>query len=152
VTRSIRPGRFEPKYTSGWRSTDGLPLFQIISISYDRPVMRRLSPQTVDELDLLFRTLLEFRSKDGKRLPPYAEAVLFFLGKRPDYLAAMGDLRETLDLPQPRTGRICAALEKHGVVQLYPSFEDRRSVIVKLTDKGLRLIDKTISAYRSRDE
>jgi DNA-binding MarR family transcriptional regulator len=112
-------------------------------------VTRRLSPQAVDELDLLFRTLLEFRSKDGKRLPPYAEVVLFFLGKRPDCLAAMGELRETLDLPQPRTSRICAALEKHGLVQLYPSVEDRRSVIVKLTDKGLRLIDKTISAYRS---
>ena len=110
---------------------------------------RRLSPQTVDELDLLFRTLLEFRSGDGKRFPPYAEAVLFFLGKRPGCLAAMGELRETLDLPQPRTSRICAALEKHGLVQLYPSVEDRRSVMVKLTEKGFGLIGKTISAYRS---
>jgi len=114
--------------------------------------MRRLSPQTVDELDLLFRTLLEFRSNNGKRLPPYAEAILFFLGKQPDCLAAMGELRETFGLPQPRTSRICAALEKHGLVQLYPSVEDGRSVTVKLTEKGLRLIDKTLSAFRSRRE
>lgn len=74
--------------------------------------MRRLPPQTVDELDLLFRTLLEFRSNGGKRFPTYAEAILFYLGKQSDCVAAMGELRETLGLPQPRTSRICAAFEK----------------------------------------
>jgi DNA-binding MarR family transcriptional regulator len=114
--------------------------------------MRRLSPQAVDELDLLFRTLLAFRSNDGKRFPTYAETVLFFLGKQPRVSAAMGELREVLGLPQARTSRICAALEKHGLVQLYPSAEDRRSVVIELTDKGIRLIDKTLSAFRSRRE
>lgn len=112
--------------------------------------MRRLPAQTVDELDVLFRTLLEFRSKDGKRFPVYAEAILFFLGKQPDCHAAMGELRETFGLPQPRTSRICAALEKHGLVQLFPSADDRRSVTVRLTEKGLRLIDRTLSAFRSQ--
>jgi len=111
--------------------------------------MRRLSPQTVDELDVLFRTLLEFRSNDGKRFPIYSEAILFFLGKQQGLCAAMGELREMLGLPQPRTSRICAALEKHGLVQLYPAADDRRSVTVRLTEKGLRLIDRTISAFRS---
>jgi DNA-binding MarR family transcriptional regulator len=114
--------------------------------------MRRLSPQTVEELDLLFRTLLEFRSHDGKHFPSYTEAILFYLGKQPECLAAMGELQETLGLPQPRTSRICAALEQHGLVHLYPSPTDGRSVTVKLTDKGLRLIDKTITAFRSRHE
>ena len=112
--------------------------------------MRRLPQQTVDELDLLFRTLLEFRSNEGKRFPAYAETILFYLGTQPDGLAAMGELRETLGLPQPRTSRICAALEKNGLVHLSPSTKDGRSVAVKLTEKGLRLIDKTLSAFRSR--
>jgi len=67
------------------------PLSVTISISYDALAMRRLSSQTVDELESLFRTLLEFRSSDGKRLPAYAEAILFFLGRQPDCQVAMGE-------------------------------------------------------------
>jgi hypothetical protein len=113
---------------------------------------RRLAPHAVDELDPLLRTLLEFRKGDGNRLPGYTEPILAFLGTRPDGLARMGEIRDHFGLRQARTGRLCAALARAGLVDITPSTEDGRSFAVKLTPKGNRLIDKALSALRSRSQ
>jgi DNA-binding MarR family transcriptional regulator len=112
--------------------------------------MRRLATHAVDELELLLRTLLEFRRGDGSYLPTYAEAIVVFLGAQPGGSARMGEVRERLHLPQSRTSRLCAKLARIGMVEITTSTEDRRSSAFRLTANGARLVDKILSVHRSR--
>ncbi|MDX6582555.1 MAG: hypothetical protein QOI10_1739 [Solirubrobacterales bacterium] len=66
--------------------------------------------------------------------------------------APVGALAESAGIAQPTATRTLDALERQGVVGRRPSTEDRRSVIVHLTAKGRRLLDrkrKLVAAKRA---
>jgi len=54
------------------------------------------------------------------------------------------DLAERTGKDQPNTGRILDKLEKKGLVNRIPDTQDRRIVLVFLTDKGWELKEKLI--------
>ena len=112
--------------------------------------MRRSTFNITEDLNFLLRAVLEFRANDGNHLPGYAEPIMFFLGMQPEGSAGMRELRERLGLGQSRTSRLCAALGRVGLVEVVTPNEDRRSSLVKLTPKGTRLVDKILTAFRSR--
>jgi len=113
--------------------------------------MRRLSSNAVGELELLLRASRAFReSDDGNHLPGYAETIVYYLAAQPEGRAAMGDLRKSLGLRQSRASRLCASLMRAGLVDIVTPSENRRVAIVRLTAKANRLIDKVLSAGRSR--
>ena len=115
--------------------------------------MRRLSSHAVDELELLLRASRAFReSDDGNHLPGYAETILYFLAGQPNGAAGMGDLRKRLGLGQSRSSRLCASLMRAGLVEIVIPTENRRVAIVRLTAKARRLIDRVLSATRSRSK
>lgn len=112
--------------------------------------MRRRTTRTADELLSLLRALLELRAGEGNRLPGHAEAILVYLGTRPEGSARMHELRERLGLGQSRASRLCAALARAGLVEVVTPPEDRRASLIKLTAKGSRLVGRVAEALRAR--
>lgn len=103
--------------------------------------MRRRKDEAVDGLERLLQVLLEVRAV-GPLLPSVAVAILIYLGLQPERAATMGTLQRILEISQQRTSQLCQSLARKGLVRLFPSTEDRRSVRVQLTAKSLRFIDK----------
>ncbi len=111
--------------------------------------MRRRTTRTADELWSLLRALLRLRAGECNRLPGYAEAILIFLGTRPQGAAGMRELRERLSLGQSRTSRLCAALARAGLLVVMTAAEDRRESWIRLTPKGSRLVGRAAQALRA---
>ena len=108
---------------------------------------RRPSP-SAGELNGLLGALLRLRTDSGNRLPGFAEAILIFLGTRAEQPVRMGELRERLGLGQSRASRLCAALQRAGLVEITTAAEDRRASWVRLSQAGWELIDECASALR----
>lgn len=92
--------------------------------------------------------MLELRRGEGSHLPGHAESIVLCLGLQPEGVARMRELRERLGLGQSRTSRLCAALARAGWVEVVTPAEDRRASAVRLTAKGRRLIDRTLTVLR----
>ena len=108
---------------------------------------RRPSP-SAGELNGLLGALLRLRTDSGNRLPGFAEPILIFLGTRAEQPVRMGELRERLGLGQSRASRLCAALQRAGLVEITTAAEDRRASWVRLSQAGWELIDECASALR----
>jgi DNA-binding MarR family transcriptional regulator len=64
----------------------------------------------------------------------------------------VGTLAASAGIAQPTATRTLDALEREGVVERQPSTEDRRSVVVSLTKRGRKLLDrkrKLVAAKRA---
>jgi DNA-binding MarR family transcriptional regulator len=88
---------------------------------------------------------------EGLSLAQYQLLYSFIDADRGDS-ASVGALAESAGIAQPTATRTLDALEREGVVQRRPSTEDRRSVVVHLTAKGRRLLDrkrKLVAAKRA---
>ena len=103
--------------------------------------MRRPKDDAVEGLELLLRVLLEVHAV-APHLPAVAVAILVYLVQQPEHAAKMADLQGLLKISQQRTSQLCHSLERKRLVRLTPLIDDRRSVLVQLTAKSLRLIDK----------
>ena len=116
---------------------------------------RHPSGEAVDDLAELLDALVILRNAqrnetDGLRLlPTYSDCFLLYIGTHPDGVP-MQELRNRFGLVQSSTSRTCTALENFGLVQVIPHTEDRRQALVKLTERGHRVIDDVLTAFRGR--
>jgi MarR family transcriptional regulator, organic hydroperoxide resistance regulator len=98
--------------------------------------------QFIDELRALFAAVRQARSRAAKGLE--AELTL----SQHDMLLALGDrgglrvgeLAEAAAVAPPTATRMLDGLERAGIVERGPAGDDRRAVVVCLTDEGRRLL------------
>lgn len=109
---------------------------------------RRVTP-SADELKRLLGALLRLRMGSANRLPGFTEPILIFLATRPDATVRMGALREGLGLGQSRASRLCAALQRAGLVEITTAEDDRRASQVRLTPAGRALVEESADALRA---
>ncbi|MDQ0678822.1 DNA-binding MarR family transcriptional regulator [Arthrobacter pascens] len=72
-------------------------------------------------------------------LPVNEYDVLFTLSRCPTGWARLNELNDNVLLSQSSLSRLVERLEKRGLVERMPAPDDRRGVLVKLTDEGAQL-------------
>ena len=116
---------------------------------------RHPSGEAVDDLGELLDALLILRNAqrgktdEPRPLPTYSDCFLLYIGTYPDGVP-MQELRKRFGVVQSSTSRTCTALESFGLVQVIPHTEDRRQALVKLTERGRRVIDDVLTAFRGK--
>jgi DNA-binding MarR family transcriptional regulator len=65
----------------------------------------------------------------------------------PPYRLSPGELMETMMITSGTMTNRIDQLEKAGMVERLDNPEDRRGVIIALTDKGFEVVDKTVTAH-----
>ncbi|HLI50353.1 MAG TPA: MarR family transcriptional regulator [Thermomicrobiaceae bacterium] len=75
--------------------------------------------------------------------------VLFELQHRleQDRTARIHELLEVVPLSQPALSRLLARLEARGLLARCPASEDRRGILVRITDHGMNIIDDATRLY-----
>jgi DNA-binding MarR family transcriptional regulator len=79
--------------------------------------------------------------REGLSLAQFQLLYAFVEGDGAEQLA-VGVLAERGGVAQPTATRILDALERDDIVERRPSEDDRRSVVVSLTDEGRRLLNR----------
>lgn len=74
----------------------------------------------------------------GVSIPQYL--CLSYLHDRPDYIASMTEIKESLQLNPSTTTGIVQRLERNGFVAKLPKSQDRRKSLVILTEKGASIV------------
>lgn len=115
-------------------------------------LMRRSSPEAVDDLRVLEEALLAFRrgsKESGSRLPVHSDVFLVFLARQPSGSATMQELREKFLLGQSRTSRTCMALAREGLAETTPDPRHAKFTLVRITAKGQKIVDEARAAIRA---
>jgi len=69
--------------------------------------------------------------------------VLYFLNDQvPSYSITVGDLSRNLELTMPATSKILKTLESRGYISRVASKEDRRTIMVSITDLGIKCFNE----------
>ena len=68
--------------------------------------------------------------------------VLLFIAHIAPHLPRLGDLNEAVTLSQPSLSRLIMRLEQQKLVQRVEAADDRRAVLIALTDDGRALLEK----------
>jgi hypothetical protein len=111
---------------------------------------RSASEATVDDLRALLNITLAFRNghrANANRLPIYADTILLAVAVRPEG-RTMREIRADYALTHSSVTRTCLAMVRTGLVQIARDPTDRRRTLVKLTQRGQRVIDDVLAAYR----
>lgn len=74
----------------------------------------------------------------GVSIPQYL--CLSYLHDRPDYIASMTEIKESLQLNPSTTTGIVQRLERNGFVAKLPKSQDRRKSLIILTDRGASIV------------
>lgn len=77
--------------------------------------------------------------------------VLIMLEQREDHVASMKDVEHTLGVAQSTCAGILSRLCAKGMVETYCPPEDRRSKLVRLTDRGKQRCDLAADVAQSAD-
>jgi DNA-binding MarR family transcriptional regulator len=100
--------------------------------------------------DLIYQMVLTHRNlTDENDLSDSEYKVLWFVYKNP--FATMKQIADFSDVSLPRASKIVDGLVGHGYVNR-ASTTDRRKIQIKLTDKGDKLINKTIKSHQEISE
>ena len=73
--------------------------------------------------------------------------VLLYLRSHPDEVVRIGALLEAVSLSQPALSRLIARLEERGLLTRSGAEDDRRAIVVCLTEAGTALIDRAIDVH-----
>jgi DNA-binding MarR family transcriptional regulator len=76
------------------------------------------------------------------------QALLFIIGYPGREQVTVGELAERLQIRHHSAVGLLDRLEEQGLVERIHSSEDRRQVIISLTEKGLRLLKSLASTHR----
>jgi DNA-binding MarR family transcriptional regulator len=105
--------------------------------------MARHAPAKVTEAATRFfrvRSLVRTKLAAGKRLDPYAWLRIETLAYIKENQPTMSDLAGYLAITAPSATSLVASLAKQGLVKQERNQEDRRSLTVSLTPRGLRTL------------
>lgn len=75
---------------------------------------------------------------------------MVFLGMQPEEQATMRECREFFGLGLSTTARTFQSLEREGIFAIAKAPDDSRAKVVRLTEKGHRIIDEVIAALKER--
>jgi DNA-binding MarR family transcriptional regulator len=104
--------------------------WQTLRVAHDR-VAQRLGADLERECDLAIN---EFD-------------VLFYLRSHPDDAVRVTDLLEAVPLSQPALSRLVARLEARNLIARCGATDDRRAIVVHLTDSGAALTDRATAIH-----
>ncbi len=74
------------------------------------------------------------------------QRALYFIARKPGL--AVGDLIALLDITKQSLGRVLGEVEERGLLKREPGRQDRRQVLLRLTDEGVALEGRLFEAFR----
>lgn len=114
---------------------------------------RSASEATVGDLVTLLRIVRAFwpgARGNVNRLPIHTYAILLAVARQPEG-STMRELRTAFALSHSSVTRTCLAMARADLVQIGRAPEDRRRKFVRLTQRGHRIIDEVLAAFRGSD-
>lgn len=107
----------------------------------------RDSWQSFLTISMRMTTLLNRRLVGAHHLSLLDLGLLAFLDESDTGSAQMGDLIESLPGLPNRPTRAIRRLEDHGLVQRFTDAEDRRRVMLTITEKGRKALETAMATY-----